>query len=399
MMNKSKKTYFPLVFSPFASQLGSAIYVLGLNWLIVRTTGNTKLLGLIEGLGGLAFLLGDFLVGLLVDQYNRKKVLIWTDVVSALMCFISGFYINNQQPQIWLLVVITFILNLMLALNYPAAKAIAPEVVEKAHLQKFNAVSNTFFNLANVGAPLIGGVLLAVKNIDFSEFLIINAISYIGALLMNLLIPYKKNQKEKKIKRESIITSTLIGFKYVKGHPNLLMYMLAMGFFNFCYAGFLLAAPYIAHHFFEGVSTSYGLFLTISAIGALLGGLWLTFQKSEVTSQRIYYEQLIYGFVLIICGTFLSLFTWILIALSYGIFQARFFGSITTFIQNETDIKFLGRIFGLTFLFFDGVQPVGDFIFGFFISSWQQWTYVVLGTFLVVFFSLLLYFKKNKLSN
>ena len=141
MMNKSKKTYFPLVFSPFASQLGSAIYVLGLNWLIVRTTGNTKLLGLIEGLGGLAFLLGDFLVGLLVDQYNRKKVLIWTDVISALMCFISGFYINDQQPQIWLLVAITFILNLMLALNYPAAKAIAPEVVEKAHLQKFNAVS------------------------------------------------------------------------------------------------------------------------------------------------------------------------------------------------------------------------------------------------------------------
>lgn len=73
-MNSSKKAYFPLMFSPFASQLGSAIYVLGLNWLLVRVTGNTKLLGLIEGLGGLAFLLGDFLVGLLVDQYNRKKV-------------------------------------------------------------------------------------------------------------------------------------------------------------------------------------------------------------------------------------------------------------------------------------------------------------------------------------
>ncbi|SYW04857.1 putative permease [Oenococcus oeni] len=46
---------------------------MGLNWLLVRAIGNTKLLGLIEGLGGLAFLLGDFLVGLLVDQYNRKK--------------------------------------------------------------------------------------------------------------------------------------------------------------------------------------------------------------------------------------------------------------------------------------------------------------------------------------
>ncbi len=71
MNNSSKKLIFHL--SSVRLLLGSAIYVLGLNWLLVRATGNTKLLGLIEGLGGLAFLLGDFLVGLLVDQYNRKK--------------------------------------------------------------------------------------------------------------------------------------------------------------------------------------------------------------------------------------------------------------------------------------------------------------------------------------
>ncbi|MGL2303377.1 MFS transporter, partial [Oenococcus oeni] len=82
-------------------------------------------------------------------------------------------------------------------------------------------------------------------------------------------------------------------------------------------------------------------------------------------------------------------------ALIYGIFQARFFGSITTFIQDETDIKFSGRIFGLTFLFFDGIQPLGDFIFGFFVSSWQRWTYVILGICLAIFFSILLYSNRN----
>lgn len=93
---------------------------------------------------------------------------------------------------------------------------------------------------------------------------------------------------------------------------------------------------------------------------------------------------------------FLSLSTWLLIALVFGIFQARFFGSITTFIQDETDVAFLGRIFGLTFLFFDGVQPLGDFVFGFFVSSWKQWTYVILGVLLVIFFSCLLFLNKEK---
>ncbi|WP_239644514.1 MFS transporter [Oenococcus oeni] len=168
-----------------------------------------------------------------------------------------------------------------------------------------------------------------------------------------------------------------------------------MGIFNFCYAGFLLAAPYIAHHFFQGNSTNYSLFLTVSAVGGLLGGVWLTFQKRKIKPERIYREQLFYGIMLVFCGIFFSLAAWILIALIYGIFQARFFGSITTFIQDETDIKFLGRIFGLTFLFFDGIQPLGDFIFGFFVSSWQRWTYVILGICLAIFFSILLYSNRN----
>ncbi|KRL04425.1 MFS transporter [Liquorilactobacillus oeni] len=394
MVNKTRKTYFSLIFSPFASQLGSAIYVLGLNWLVVRATGNTRLLGLIEGLGGLAFLLGDFMVGLLVDQHNRKQVLIWTDVISTLMCFTGSFYINNHDPQIAMLILITFVLNLMLALNYPAAKAITPEVVAKTQLQKFNALANTIFNLANVGAPLVGGALLAVKGINFSNFLLINAFSYISALLLNLLIPYSTKKQQGK-KKESAVASTLIGLKYVKNHQNLLIYMLVMGIFNFCYAGFLLTTPFIANHFFGGHSANYSIFLIVSAVGGLLGGLWLTLQKREVTPKTIYWEQLFYGLVLITCGSFLTAPGWFLIAFVYGVFQARFFGSITTFIQNETAISFLGRIFGLVFLFFDGVQPIGSFIFGFFISYWQQWTYVILGIIQVTFFALMLFFKRK----
>ncbi|MFT8735821.1 MAG: MFS transporter, partial [Lentilactobacillus hilgardii] len=71
------------------------------------------------------------------------------------------------------------------------------------------------------------------------------------------------------------------------------------------------------------------------------------------------------------------------------------FGSITTLIQNETDLEFLGRVFGLTYLCFDGIQPLGNFLFGFFISSWQHWTYVVIGIFLIVPFGIMLYFERQ----
>ncbi|MFT8399726.1 MAG: MFS transporter [Lentilactobacillus diolivorans] len=391
----SKRAYFSLALSPFASQLGSAIYILGLNWLIVQATGNTKLLGWIEGLGGFAFLLGDFLVGSLVDQHNRKTVLIGTDVISGLACLIGSFLLNSQHPQVWLLILITAILNLMLAINFPAAKAIAPEIIPAQFLQRFNAIANTLFNFANVFAPLIGGSLLAIKSIDFNEFLIINACSYLAAILLNGLIPYHYETKSNNQPNQSAFKSTLLGLQYIKKHPILMINMLAMGIFNFCYAGFMLTAPYVGHHFFGGQSNHYSLFLTIAALGGLLGGLWLTLQKRQITAKTIYREQLFYGLILMICGLFLSLPSWLLIALTFGIVQARFFGGITTFIQQETDLPYLGRIFGVTFLFFDGVQPLGDFIFGPFISIWHQWTYVILGSIISLSFLLLLHLNRR----
>lgn len=66
-----------------------------------------------------------------------------------------------------------------------------------------------------------------------------------------------------------------------------------------------------------------------------------------------------------------------------------------TFIQEETDIPFLGRIFGLTFLFFDGIQPVGSFIFGFFVSTWGSWTYSVLGSLTLSLFGLIYFFNRK----
>ncbi|MDI6666726.1 MFS transporter [Leuconostoc falkenbergense] len=389
-----KRNYLSLALSPFASQIGSAIYVLGLNWLIVKSTGTTAELGIIEGVGGFAFLLGDLLVGLLVDRNNRKHVLIYTDFISVITCIVSSVFINNQQPQFWMLTAITFILNFMLALNYPASKALAPEIIGNQHLQKFNAISNTLFSLANIFAPLIGGLLLAVKAIHFNEFILINAFSFAIALILNLLISYQPSNMESNAESESVIKSTIAGLKYVHQHKSLLRYMLSMGFFNFVYAGFLLTIPYVAKHDFASFTSSYSIFLTVTAVGGLTGGFFLTIQSNQMNSTYIFAEQIVYGLILIICSVAFSLYTWFVIALIHGLVQARFFSCLTTFIQAETSLAYLGRIFGLTFLFFDGIQPIGSFAFGFFISEWGHFSYLILGLITLSLFTPM-YFLEN----
>ncbi|MFT8917526.1 MAG: MFS transporter [Oenococcus sp.] len=384
--------------SPAVSQLGSALYILGQNWLVVRSTGTTSLLGIIEAVGGVGFFLGDLFIGELVDHHNRKKVLLWTDLLSAVICFFGSFLINNESPQAWLLILMTFTLNFLFTINYPAAKSMAPEIMAGSRLQRFNALANMVFNFANIISPLIGGLLLSIKSIDFSEFVLINAASFLVAAFLNFLIQYSWPQDNVDRSTTSFVQDIANGFKYVFKNKNLFQFILSMAIFNFCSAGCLLIAPYIGNHFFGGKAVNYSIFLAVSAIGGLIGGSLLAIQKQAVSSQTLYREIILEGLSLLVAGLFLpnSLIVWFILAFIIGLIQSRFFSISITLIQKETEIAYLGRIFGLTFLFFDGIQPLGSLIFGYLINSWRQYTYSFIGAMLLLFFCPFLLHNKNK---
>ena len=136
--------------SPFVSQLGLSVYLIGLNWLIVEATGATKQLGIIQAVSGVAFIITDVFVGVLVDKYNPKILILLTNLLSALVNFGGAIFVNSNQPQTLLLIVTTFSLNIMLAINYPSVKALVPSVIKSNKIQRFNAISNTIYGFANI---------------------------------------------------------------------------------------------------------------------------------------------------------------------------------------------------------------------------------------------------------
>lgn len=94
--------------SPFVSQLGLSVYLIGLNWLIVEATGTTKQLGIIQAVSGVAFIITDVFVGVLVDKYNPKALILLTNLLSALVNFGGAIFVNSNHPQTLLLYEVSF---------------------------------------------------------------------------------------------------------------------------------------------------------------------------------------------------------------------------------------------------------------------------------------------------
>lgn len=374
--------------SPFVSQLGLSVYLIGLNWLIVEATGTTKQLGIIQAVSGVAFIITDVFVGVLVDKYNPKILILLTNLLSALVNFGGAIFVNSNQPQTLLLIVTTFSLNIMLVINYPSVKALVPSVIKSNKIQRFNAISNTIYGFASILAPLICSVLLTLGKFSFNQFLLVNGVLFLFAALINNRIDSPKSYS---INISGKFIENLIeGFQYIRRTRKLILLISAMGIFNLCYSGFILLIPYLAKNYFQSNVSIYSIALLLMSLGGLAGGVNLARQTKSINSSKIYLELVLFSLILLGVVSYFNQYTWLGMVAVFGFVQAQLFGSIPTFIQKETDSKYLGRVFGLAFLAFDGAQPLGNLFFSNFIDSISYKTYI--GISIIMFISFLVIF-------
>lgn len=382
-MNSAAKAFnLPLLLAPFISRLGSTLYLFGLNWFVVEATGNAALLGIIQAIGGMVLFFGDLLCGVVVDNFNRKRIVVSAEFLSVVGCLVCAWWLNPQHITAGPLIALTVILDVGLAFSLPAAKAMIPELITLAGRQRFNAVSNTLIDLADICAPLISGGLLALKWLDLRGFLLLNGTSFLLSFLFYLSIHYVQptgNGGQLGVK-ESLLT----GWRYVWQRPGLIEVIVLGGLINVLYAAVRLVLPYNVNHLYGGDSTRYSYLLVMLAVGGILGGLRLTLDKRPPQRQQNYGDLALAAAMLLIAGVWANY--WVLLVVSgvFGFCYSCFEIRAITITQNLTAPDFLGRMFGILFLAIDAFQPVGSFVFGF-VTDWlANWTLVVIGVLLLI---------------
>lgn len=377
-----KQFNWPLFLSPFISRVGDSLYLFGLNWFVVKATNSTALLGIVQAVGGLTLLCGDLFCGVLIDNYNRKQILLASELVSLLACFGFAMIINPVSPAGWQLIALTCMLDVGLAFSFPAAKAIVPEILAPQSLQRFNAFSNTALNLADVVTPLLGGVLLTLKWIDFRSFLLINGSSFTLSFILIASLRYQPV-----ITQQAKLTfwaSLKSGFSYVRANPTLIENVILSGLANVLFAAVRLVLPFVVDHYYQGNAQRYSYLLTGLAIGGILGGLRLTLAKRSANRADNYRDLILAAIAMLIAGSFQQYGILLVATLVYGFAMASFNIRAFTLTQDLTANEYLGRIFGIWFIALDGVQPFGSFVFGFLTDYTKNATLAIIGITLIV---------------
>jgi DHA3 family macrolide efflux protein-like MFS transporter len=142
------------------SAVGDYFYFLAVPILINRLTGSTAAISLAMILGfALPQLLFGLPAGVLVDRWDRRRVMIVTDVARAALV-LGGLLVHSAQA-VWILYVVGFMVSVASRLFFPARSALIPLLVKEDELLAANGLSQLTETASLLIGPALAGFMIA----------------------------------------------------------------------------------------------------------------------------------------------------------------------------------------------------------------------------------------------
>nr|WP_154895072.1 MFS transporter [Paenibacillus xylanexedens] len=265
--------------------------------------------------------------GVLADRFDRRTMMIIGDLGSAAgLIFILAIMLTGDI-QLWHIYVGVSFSSIFSALQSPAYKASATDLLDKEQFSKGSGLVQLAESSKFLFSPIIAGILLSITTIEV--ILTINIATFLIAILAVLVI--RKSMKVERENKEETnwLTDIKEGWREVVTNKGVLLLVVIISLVTF-YLGFLetLIGPMLLS--FTDAKT-LGTFQSVSAIGMLISSLCI----GVFTMTKKYASVLVMG--LIMCGLSFSLLG-ISTNIYFIIFAGFLFLSSLPFVNMSADV-------------------------------------------------------------
>ena len=356
----------------FAGQIvslaGTWITTTATSWLVYRLTGSALLLGVVGFAGQFpAFLLGPF-AGIVVDRWDKRRLLVMTQVVSMLQSFALAALTLSGRITVEAIVILSVVQGLVNAFDMPGRQAFMIAMIEsKDDLPNAIALNSSMVNAARLVGPSIAGAVIAATNEGWCFF--IDGVSYIGVVAALLAMRLPSRRAVAAVDRPDSRQLFVEGWRYAFGFRPIRSIILLLALVSLVGVPYSVLMPVFATSVFHGGPHTLGLLMTSSGSGALIGALWLATRRSVVGLGRIItFAGASFGVGLIgfSFASVLPLGILCLAAAGFGFIVLM--AATNTIIQTIVDDDKRGRVMSFYMMAFLGVAPFGSLIAGWFSS-------------------------------
>lgn len=357
------RSYVSFLTGFFISRLGDALYTFAIPWISYELTKSSLVMGSLFAIGVLPIvLLGPF-VGVAVDRFDKRKLMIWTDAVRAvLIAVIPAFHLLSVL-QLWHLYAVSFLLAILTMLFDVATATVIPNMAGN-RLTKANSAYQLVRQIGDMLGPVCAGAVIAA--IGGFHTLWLDVLSFGATLLVLMRLKSTLGKAEDKLIPETgVFQSMSEGFRWLtKDRLNLALSMQAM-VGNF---GYSMAFAILMFYFRTNLNLSageIGINLALLGAGGLLGSAIVVPMEKRFGRKPLF--PLLLGFGTAGFLTALIPDFWLAPGIGFGMVGACnvAWNVLATSIRQETVPKeILGRVLSFSRVLTRLAMPIGAFAGG-----------------------------------
>jgi MFS family permease len=364
----SYPNYFWFWSSYFVSNVGSWMQSVAQGWLLFELTSSPFYLGLFSSLRMVLLLSFFVLGGLMSDRWERRKVMLWIQVISALTALGLALLVSFKAIQVWHIFVLGAITSTTWAFEQPVRQALIPQLVPREDLVNALALNAVTWNGAGLLGPSLVGISVGAIGIDGCFY--VNVVSYLAVIiaLMQMHVPPNISDGP----RATVLQSLFDGFGYVRREKVITTFLLVSAIFNIFGRSFITLLPVFAKDILRVGASGLGFIAAGPGLGTIFGSLGLA-SLGRVEARRSILITILLAFSVTLfafaaSADFRIAFTCLVVV---GALSTVFETLLNTSIQLRVVEAYRGRVMGFYGLTGGGLREFGGMQAGF-LAEWSS---------------------------
>ena len=340
------------------SIVGNWIQQIAMAWLVYRMTESAWLLGVTGFAGQIAILVFAPFGGLWADRFDRYKLLLLTQILSAVPPLLLAILAYAGLIEVWHIIVMALLLGIINAIDTPIRLTFTTEMVTaKEDLPSAIAMNALMQNAGRMIGPTVAGLLLTVSTEAFC--FVVNTLSKVVIVAMVLamtIAPYRR-----KTITASPWQQLTEGARYAWDLIPARWLLPMVATISFMVTPYQTLMPIFAVEVYGGGAGMLGFLIGAAGCGGVIGMLALASRRDVRGLTRwISAASLASGLGMLV----FALSSWLplsLVALAFTGFGIVVNGmSVSTMLQTIVDDRMRGRVMGIFSMAFLGMYPLGS---------------------------------------
>ena len=340
-----KRDFSLLWMAQLVSTIGSSLTDLAAGILVYRVTGSALSVGLMLMATAVPSLVVGLLAGVVVDRYDRKRIMIATDLIRAALVASIPFLISYDVAFLYLIVLIASGVKQFFD---PAEQSVLPDVASEEEL----ASANAFLSISSFGSTAVGFAaagLLASISLDLAFWF--DAATFIFSAACIVLVRIAPNAAQEATNVRAVVDNLRAGIRMLVGTPILRSTLIVFAPVLFAFGLWNVLLLPFAVKTLGGTEFQYGLQEGLTSLAFVAGSLIMAkYIERLAPGTWIVISLAAMGVAGIFYGSAQNIYFAIFYVMLSGFMQPPSSISRSLILQRNTPREFRGRVFSAFFV-------------------------------------------------